>query len=130
MHLRRNDSSTSALVDDQSPQLTAVETTAYKHQNFAHRLTGGATSAQQPITRRLNRRATQPIKSFGTTFKQRSFRVNPTFQHWPLFTLRNFMTATVTMHLTLDAAALDAMKYAELQKLAKKIGVKANMKVT
>ena len=34
------------------------------------------------------------------------------------------------MNLPIDAALLDGMKYAELQKIAKKIGVKANMKVS
>jgi len=34
------------------------------------------------------------------------------------------------MELPIDAALLDGMKYAELQKIAKKLGVKANMKVS
>ena len=33
------------------------------------------------------------------------------------------------MDLNIDLVTLESMKYAELQKLAKKLGVKANMKV-
>lgn len=33
------------------------------------------------------------------------------------------------MDIAIDTAALEGMKYAELQRLAKQIGVKANMKV-